>query len=171
MFAVLRSLAKAPYHRGRCTTDALTTMTEGSSQLQAWALFGPNFLTIRCPSAIWHAELFLPVTLALQHGHTAALPKLHANPAWQRSGSGRGTYLMSKSSAAAVYHNADLTNFVNTHLARCRFVKDLFHNLNLSIMVASSQCSHLRKILSLFKLTSAHKKHTKNVQREQIQHE
>ena len=52
---------------------------------------------------------------------------------------------MAESSAAAVYHHADLTLALDAHLVCCVFVVDLVNHLNLSVVVSSSERSQLRK--------------------------
>lgn len=47
--------------------------------------------------------------------------------------------LVAKASAAAVDHHADLPFVVNAHLPGSVFIVNLIHNLDLGVMISSSQ--------------------------------
>jgi len=55
---------------------------------------------------------------------------------------------MSKTSTTAVDHHTDLSFLFNSHLARIELVVDFIDDLNLGIVVTSSQCTKLPPHLS-----------------------
>ena len=55
-------------------------------------------------------------------------------------------HLMSKTSTATVDHHADLSCFFNSHLACTELIVDLVHNLDLSIVITSTQGAQLPRL-------------------------
>lgn len=53
------------------------------------------------------------------------------------------SHLMSKAPTSGMNHDTHLTHIFNSHFARCPFVVNFVHNLNLRIVIPGSQCTKL----------------------------